>query len=53
MATDPVCAVTVHGRIASAASRYQGHIYYFCGWDRKDEFAEAPEKYLKNSGCVS
>jgi len=53
MATDPVCGATVHEKIASAGYAYQGHIYYFCGSDCKDKFAETPEEYIKNSGCVS
>lgn len=53
MATDPVCGATVHEKIASAGYSYQGHIYYFCGQDCKDKFAETLEKYINNSGCVS
>ena len=53
MVTDPVCGVTVHEKIASAGYSYQGHIYYFCGSDCKDKFAETPEEYIKKSGCVS
>jgi YHS domain-containing protein len=53
MATDPVCGLSVHEKIARAGYSYQGHIYYFCGPDCKDKFTEAPGKYVNNSGCVS
>jgi len=53
MTTDPVCGATVHEKIAWAGYSYGGHIYYFCGSDCKDKFAETPEEYIKNSGCVS
>jgi YHS domain-containing protein len=53
MATDLVCGVEVYEKIAAAGYNYREHIYYFCGSDCKDKFVEAPEKYIKDSRCVS
>lgn len=53
MMIDPVCGASLHEKIARAEYRYEGHVYYFCGLDCKDEFVKAPDKYINKSSCIS
>ena len=47
MATDPVCGMTVEREKATATFELNGITYYFCARGCRDEFAQAPENYLK------
>jgi Cu+-exporting ATPase len=44
---DPVCGMTVTKENAACSYDYKGKIYYFCAASCKDEFAAAPENYLR------
>ncbi|MBI4788897.1 MAG: ATP-binding cassette domain-containing protein [Chloroflexi bacterium] len=46
MATDPVCGMTVERDKAPATMEWKGATYYFCARGCRDEFAQAPDKYL-------
>ncbi len=48
MATDPVCGMTVEREKAVAMMEYEGTAYYFCARGCRDEFAQEPEKFLRN-----
>ena len=44
---DPVCGMTVTKENAACSYDYNGKTYYFCAASCKDEFAAAPDKYLR------
>lgn len=46
MATDPVCGMTVERERATAMMEWNGATYYFCAVGCRDEFAQAPQKFL-------
>ena len=46
MAIDPVCGMSVDQKSAPAHAMYDGQVYYFCARGCRDEFLEAPERYL-------
>jgi putative ABC transport system ATP-binding protein len=46
MAIDPVCGMSVDQKSAPAHTMYEGQVYYFCARGCRDEFLEAPERYL-------
>ncbi len=43
---DPVCGMEVTYENAQARSQYNGHTYYFCSLDCKEQFDKNPEKYV-------
>jgi Cu+-exporting ATPase len=43
---DPVCGMDVTYETAQARSQYDGHTYYFCSLDCKEQFDQNPEKYV-------
>jgi Cu+-exporting ATPase len=45
MSKDPVCGMEVDERDAAGKSRYQGHTYFFCSTDCKEQFDRVPERY--------
>jgi len=47
MATDPVCGMTVEREKAAATFEFAGTTYYFCARGCRDEFAQAPSKFLE------
>jgi len=47
MSTDPVCGMTVEREKAAATLALNGTTYYFCARGCRDEFAQAPEKFLR------
>ena len=47
MATDPICGMAVEREKAAALLEFEGTTYYFCARGCRDEFAQAPEQYLK------
>ena len=49
MAVDPVCGMTVEREKAVATSEFEGTTYYFCARGCRDEFEQAPTKYLGGS----
>ncbi len=49
LATDPVCGMTVERDKAPATLEVDGTSYYFCARGCRDEFAQAPSKYLGGS----
>jgi putative ABC transport system ATP-binding protein len=49
LATDPICGMTVERDKAPATMHYDGTTYYFCARGCRDEFAQAPFKYLGGS----
>jgi putative ABC transport system ATP-binding protein len=49
LATDPVCGMTVERDQAPATLKVDGMTYYFCARGCRDEFAQAPSKYLGGS----
>lgn len=46
LAADPVCGMTVEREKAPAAMEFEGSMYYFCAKGCRDEFQQAPDKYL-------
>ena len=44
---DPVCGMTVTKENAACSYDHKGKTYYFCAASCKDEFAAAPDKYLR------
>ncbi len=46
MALDPVCGMSVDKVSAPAEAEVDGRTYYFCANGCRDEFLEAPEKFL-------
>lgn len=46
---DPVCGMTVDPKNAAAAAVRGGTTYYFCSTSCRDEFEQAPEKYISAS----
>jgi P-type Cu+ transporter len=44
---DPVCGMTVTKENAACSYDYNGKTYYFCAASCKDEFAAAPDKFLR------
>ena len=49
MTTDPVCGMTVERERAVATWEWNGTTYYFCARGCRDEFEQAPDKYLGGS----
>jgi putative ABC transport system ATP-binding protein len=49
MATDPVCGMTVEREKATTTVAFGGTTYYFCAPGCRDEFEQAPTKYLGGS----
>lgn len=47
MATDPVCGMTVEREKAVATLELAGTMYYFCARGCRDEFQQAPRKFLE------
>lgn len=43
---DPVCGMTVDPHTAVAAAVQESKTYYFCSTSCRDQFEQAPEKYL-------
>lgn len=43
---DPVCGMDVDPEKAAGASVHGGKTYYFCSTSCRDQFEQAPEKYL-------
>ncbi|MBI4205488.1 MAG: YHS domain-containing protein [Betaproteobacteria bacterium] len=43
---DPVCGMTVNSQNAAAASVHGGRTYYFCSTSCRDQFEQAPDKYI-------
>lgn len=43
---DPVCGMDVTYETAQARTEYNGQTYYFCSLGCKEEFDQAPEKYV-------
>lgn len=50
MAVDPVCGMSVDQKSAPAQATYNGQIFYFCARGCRDEFMEAPERFLTEPG---
>ncbi|MFQ5576293.1 MAG: ATP-binding cassette domain-containing protein [Anaerolineae bacterium] len=50
MALDPVCGMSVDKETAPAQTRHNGNVFYFCARGCRDEFLEAPERFLVNQG---
>jgi putative ABC transport system ATP-binding protein len=46
MAIDPVCGMSVDRASAPAQATCDGQVFYFCARGCRDEFLEAPERYL-------
>ena len=46
MAIDPVCGMSVDRESAPIHTTYDGQVYYFCARGCRDEFLEAPQRYL-------
>lgn len=46
---DPVCGMTIEEQDAVATADYQGHRYYFCSQDCKQEFDANPDDYVQSS----
>jgi len=44
---DPVCGMTVTKDEAACSYDHKGKTYYFCAASCKEDFAAAPEKYLR------
>ena len=44
---DLVCGMTVEPKTAEGKYVYKGKTYYFCSKDDQQEFAKAPDKYVK------
>ena len=45
MARDPVCGMELDTESAPANSEYNGHTYYFCSEECKEDFEMNPERY--------
>jgi putative ABC transport system ATP-binding protein len=52
MATDPVCGMAVE-REGTAHYHHDGQTYYFCSTACREEFAAAPEKFLRRLAGVA
>jgi YHS domain-containing protein len=46
--TDLVCGMTVDPKTAEGKYAYKGKNYYFCSKEDQQEFAKAPDRYIKN-----
>ena len=46
MAIDPVCGMSVDQESAPAHATHDGQVYHFCARGCRDQFLEAPERYL-------
>ena len=46
MAIDPVCGMEVDDRTTKDRATYEGHTYYFCSSDCREEFQSSPGDYL-------
>jgi len=44
---DPVCGMNVTKEDAACSYDHKGKTYYFCAASCRDEFAAAPDKYLR------
>lgn len=53
MVVDPVCGMSVDQESAPAQTTYDGQIFYFCARGCRDEFVEAPERFLTEQAGVS
>lgn len=49
MPIDPVCGMDVDAD-ASETSEFEGHTYFFCTRDCKEDFDESPEEYVGREG---
>jgi len=52
LAADPVCGMSVDQKSAPAQASYEGQMFYFCARGCRDEFLEAPERFLTEQGSV-
>lgn len=50
MAVDPVCGMSVDKGGAPAQATYDGRVFYFCARGCRDEFMEAPGRFLREAG---
>ena len=50
LAVDPVCGMSVDQESASAQASYEGQMFYFCARGCRDEFLEAPERFVTEPG---
>jgi putative ABC transport system ATP-binding protein len=46
MALDPVCGMSVDRASAPAQTTYDGRVFFFCARGCREEFLEAPERFL-------
>jgi YHS domain-containing protein len=44
--TDPVCGREVETDAAPAQSNFEGDVYTFCSTECRQEFEQAPERYV-------
>ena len=45
MTIDPVCGMEVDEESTAEKSRFEGHTYFFCSHDCKEEFDASPDEY--------
>ena len=43
---DPVCGMEVDSSAAAARSKFEGEVYSFCSVECKEQFEQAPERYV-------
>jgi len=49
MQTDPVCGMQVDEKSAAANSNYKDKTYFFCAVGCREQFEQAPDKYILNT----
>ena len=49
MGLDPVCKMEVNPASAAAQSEYEGQSFYFCSTQCKQQFDQAPQRYLDDT----
>jgi P-type Cu+ transporter len=45
MVTDPVCGTGIDGSYVVDQMEFDGHTYYFCSEECRQEFEENPQRY--------